>query len=38
MFYFDVEASVYSPALRTLITELEAESQEFTYLGSYTED
>ena len=38
MFYFDVEASVYSPALRTLITELEAESQLFTYLGSYTED
>ena len=38
MFYFDIEASVYAPSLRTLITELEAEAPTFDYLGSYTED
>ena len=38
MFYFDVEESVYSPALKALIAELERDSTSFTYLGSYTEE
>ena len=38
MFYFDIEASIYSPALRALITQLEQDGEGFTYLGSYTED
>ena len=38
MFYFDVEESVYSPALKALIAELEADCEAFTYLGSYTEE
>lgn len=37
MFYFDVEASVYSPALLQLICELENQIPDFRYLGSYTE-
>ncbi|MGI6767327.1 MAG: bifunctional chorismate mutase/prephenate dehydratase [Lentihominibacter sp.] len=37
MFYFDVDASVYSPALTRLICELETELEEFSYLGSYLE-
>ncbi len=37
MFYFDINASVYSPALRQLICELENELESFTYLGSYSE-
>lgn len=37
MFYFDVDTSVYSPALTHLIGELEAELEEFSYLGSYLE-
>lgn len=37
MFYFDLEASVYSPKLAQLLSELERECDEFTYLGSYTE-
>lgn len=37
MFYFDLEASVYSPALAQLLAELEAECDEFSYLGSYSE-
>ena len=37
MFYFDVEASVYSPALLQLICELESQIPDFRYLGSYTE-
>jgi len=36
-FYFDVNESVYSPALRDLITELEYDLPEFIYLGSYSE-
>jgi chorismate mutase/prephenate dehydratase len=38
MFYFDIEASVYSPELKSLISELENDGEEFIYLGSYTED
>lgn len=37
MFYFDLNTSVYSPALAQLICELENELEIFTYLGSYSE-
>ena len=37
MFYFDLNASVYSPALADLICELENELESFAYLGSYSE-
>lgn len=37
MFYFDLNVSVYSPALSTLICELENELESFAYLGSYSE-
>lgn len=37
MFYFDVNTSVYSPALKQLVCELENELDNFTYLGSYSE-
>ena len=37
MFYFDVDASIYAPALKQLITELDTELDQFTYLGSYSE-
>ena len=37
MFYFDLEAPVYSPKFSQLLSELERECDEFTYLGSYLE-
>ena len=37
MFYFDIEASAYSPELLELISELESDSEEFKYLGTYAE-
>lgn len=37
MFYFDIEASVYSPDLYSLFDELYAENYNFTYFGSYSE-
>ena len=37
MFYFDLEASVYSNKLAQLLSELESECEEFSYLGSYSE-
>ena len=37
MFYFDLEASVYSPKFAELLAQLEQECDEFTYLGSYSE-
>ncbi|MBQ7383352.1 MAG: prephenate dehydratase [Clostridia bacterium] len=37
MFYFDIEASVYSPKLAQLLAELEQECDDFSYLGSYSE-
>lgn len=37
MFYFDLEASVYSEKLAQLLSELEKECDEFTYLGTYSE-
>ena len=37
MFYFDIDESIYSPALRDFLCEAESEALEFRYLGSYTE-
>ena len=37
MFYFDIEASIYSPDLCELLAELSANSEDFKYLGSYSE-
>lgn len=37
MFYFDIDESIYSPALKELLGDLEREAQEFRYLGSYSE-
>lgn len=37
MFYFDLEASVYSPELMNLLSELENQPETFVFLGSYTE-
>ena len=37
MFYFDIDDSIYSPALKELLCEFESEAQEFRYLGSYSE-
>ena len=36
-FYFDIDASVYAPALSQLLCELEGQLEQFRYLGSYTE-
>ena len=38
MFYFDIDEFIYSEDLKSLIAELDADSDSFTYLGSYTED
>ena len=37
MFYFDVETSVYSDEFAHLMRELGEISEEFRYLGSYSE-
>ncbi len=37
MFYFDLASPVYSPKFAQLLSELERECDEFTYLGSYME-
>ena len=37
MFYFDLECSVYAPEMEKLFCDLEAESEQFRYLGSYNE-
>jgi chorismate mutase/prephenate dehydratase len=37
MFYFDLETSVYSPALIQVLRELNDLCDEFYYLGSYSE-
>ena len=37
MFYFDLEAPVYSESFAQLLSELERECDELTYLGSYLE-
>ena len=38
MFYFDVEASVYSENILRMIAELENTAEQFCYLGSYSEN
>ena len=37
MFYFDLETSIYSEEFLHLVDDLQELSEEFTYLGSYTE-
>ncbi|MBO4216553.1 MAG: chorismate mutase [Clostridia bacterium] len=37
MFYFDLDAPVYSPKFRQLIGELPTACESFSYLGSYSE-
>ena len=37
MFYFDLETSVYSDEFIQIICELSASTEDFTYLGSYSE-
>ncbi len=37
MFYFDIEAPVYSPKLMSLLSALEKSSSAFRYFGSYLE-
>lgn len=37
MFYFDMEASVYSPELINLLSQLENHPELFVFLGSYSE-
>ncbi len=37
MFYFDLDVSVYSPALLHLLADLESLCETFRYLGSYSE-
>lgn len=37
MFYFDIEASVYAPEMEKLFRDLETESEQFRYLGTYNE-
>ena len=37
MFYFDVEASIYSDRFAQLISELDQICDDFTYLGTYSE-
>lgn len=37
MFYFDMEASIYTDEVITLLSELEASPEQFVFLGSYSE-
>lgn len=37
MFYFDLETSVYSPEFSRMLDELGSISEDFSYLGSYSE-
>jgi chorismate mutase/prephenate dehydratase len=37
MFYFDIEASVYSPGTERLFRDLECASEQMRYLGAYSE-
>jgi chorismate mutase/prephenate dehydratase len=37
MFYFDLEASVYAPEVERLFRDLEADSEQLRYLGTYSE-
>lgn len=37
MFYFDLECSVYAPEMERIFRDLEEESEQFRYLGTYNE-
>lgn len=37
MFYFDIEASVYAPEVEKLFRDLESDSEQLRYLGTYNE-
>ena len=37
MFYFDLDASVYSPSFSRMLEELDVTLEQFSYLGSYSE-
>ncbi|MBQ3705101.1 MAG: prephenate dehydratase [Clostridia bacterium] len=37
MFYFDIDASVYSPSFARMLEELDVTLEHFSYLGSYSE-
>jgi chorismate mutase/prephenate dehydratase len=37
MFYFDIDVSVYADSFLNLLSQLQAEAENFRYLGSYTE-
>ena len=37
MFYFDLECSVYAPEMERLFRDLESESEQLRYLGTYNE-
>ena len=37
VFYFDIEASVYSEDFFRMLSELQESCEQFSYLGSYTE-
>ena len=37
MFYFDIEGSVYAPEMEWLFRDLEAECEQFRYMGTYSE-
>ena len=37
MFYFDMDASVYSPSVLSLLDELSQTPEQFVFLGSYSE-
>ena len=37
MFYFDLEASVYAPEMEKLFRDLEGDSEQLRYLGTYNE-
>ena len=37
MFYFDLECSVYAPEMERIFRDLESESEQLRYLGTYNE-
>ena len=37
VFYFDVSASIYAPEVTQLLCSLDADLEQFDYLGSYSE-
>ena len=37
MFYVDLECSIYAPEMERLFRDLEEDSEQFRYLGTYRE-